>query len=157
MAKVYVASSWRNPHYPETVETLRRAGHRVWDWRNPPTGGGGFGWQQAGLKTYQHGDKVDVKTWRKLLGHPVALTGYASDHAGMEWCDVGVILYPCGNSAHLEAGWLAGRGKKVHLLVQGQVEPDLMVLALNGYICSNFNELLMAIVGRWQTDNEDWR
>ena len=42
MAKIYVASSWRNPFYPDVVETLRKAGHDVYDFRNPPHGGSGF-------------------------------------------------------------------------------------------------------------------
>ena len=44
MAKIYVASSWRNKYYPEVVEALRKAGHQVYDFRNPPHGGNGFHW-----------------------------------------------------------------------------------------------------------------
>ncbi len=44
MAKIYVASSWRNKYYPEVVEALRAAGHEVYDFRNPPHGGAGFHW-----------------------------------------------------------------------------------------------------------------
>ena len=38
MSKIYVASSWRNPHQPAIVEELRVAGHEVYDFRNPPGG-----------------------------------------------------------------------------------------------------------------------
>ena len=38
--KIYVASSWRNEFYTEVVETLREAGHDVYDFRNPPSGDG---------------------------------------------------------------------------------------------------------------------
>ena len=31
MARIYVASSWRNKYYPEVVERLRGAGHEVLD------------------------------------------------------------------------------------------------------------------------------
>lgn len=41
MAKIYVASSWRNKYYSEVVDTLRAAGHEVYDFRNPPHGGNG--------------------------------------------------------------------------------------------------------------------
>ena len=44
VAKIYVASSWRNPYFPEVVEALRAAGHEVYDFRNPPHGGAGFHW-----------------------------------------------------------------------------------------------------------------
>lgn len=135
--KIYVASSWRNTYYESVCRFLRGRGHSVWDWRNPPTGGNGFRWQDAGVLNYKQGDAVNVDDWRDALNHPVAQAGFASDLAGMNWCDVGVLLHPCGRSAHLEAGWLAGRGKKVHIIAPERIEPDLMVLALNGELFSN--------------------
>jgi len=41
---IYVASSWRNPYYPEVVKRLREEGHEVYDFRNPPHGHAGFHW-----------------------------------------------------------------------------------------------------------------
>lgn len=140
--KVYVASSWRNPHYETVLAYITGAGHKVWDWRKPPTGGSGFTWQDAGVDGYQHGDKLTPSDWKYALGHPVACAGFASDMCGMNWCDVGVLLHPCGRSAHLEAGWLAGRGKPVHLLVLEECEPDLMVLALNGQFYTSIENLI---------------
>ena len=34
MARIYVASSWRDPYQPEVVAALREAGHEVYDFRN---------------------------------------------------------------------------------------------------------------------------
>lgn len=45
MTKVYVASSWRNKHYPEVVKQLKSHGFDVYDFRNPPDGKGGFFWK----------------------------------------------------------------------------------------------------------------
>ena len=47
MAKIYVASSWRNPYQPEVVKKLRELGHQVFDFRNPPDGKGGFFWKDV--------------------------------------------------------------------------------------------------------------
>ena len=47
MRKIYVASSWRNEFYPSVVETLRKAGHEVYDFRNPPSGDPGFKWSNV--------------------------------------------------------------------------------------------------------------
>ena len=44
MAKIYVASSWRNKYQPEVVAALRAAGHEVYDFRNPEHNPGGFHW-----------------------------------------------------------------------------------------------------------------
>ena len=145
MAKIYCASSWRNTHYRDVVKALLSANHEIWDWRNPPTGGHGFKWQDAGLPDYAQGAQVHPLAWRHTLKHPGAQAGFASDLAGMNWCSIGVMLHPCGHSAHLEAGWMAGRGKTVHVLALEPLEPDLMVLALNGRICISIPELLSAI------------
>lgn len=135
--KIYVASSWRNTYYNSVCLFLRGRGHRIWDWRKPPTGGNGFSWTQCGMPAYKHGDKINMEEWRDLLNAQPAQAGFASDLCGMNWCDVGVLLHPCGKSAHLEAGWIAGRGKKVHIISAEPVEPDLMVLALNGEMFTN--------------------
>lgn len=145
--KIYCASSWRNPYYSSVIAELVDSGFAVWDWRNPPTGGSGFKWQDAGADNYQHGDKVSLAEWYKMLQHPVAQTGFASDLSGMNWCDVGVLLHPCGKSAHLEAGWIAGRGKTVHVLCPEPVEPDLMVLALNGGFFRSAADLVKFLKG----------
>lgn len=146
--KIYVASSWRNEHYEKVLRDLTHHGHRVWNWKKPPTGGGGFKWQDTGEDAglnYKHGDKVDPLDWFQMLLSPVAQAGFASDLAGMNWCDVGVLLMPAGRSACLEAGWMAGRGKKVHLLVPEDCEPDLMVLALNGAFSITAQNLLVEL------------
>ncbi len=44
MARIYVASSWRNPYFPEVVTRLREAGNEVSDFSNPPHGGASFHW-----------------------------------------------------------------------------------------------------------------
>ena len=43
-AKIHIASSRRNPYYPEVLSGLCAAGHEVYDFRNPPHGGNGFRW-----------------------------------------------------------------------------------------------------------------
>ena len=49
MAKIYVASSWRNQYYTDVVGRLSEAGHEVYDFRNPPQGTGGFHWSDVNL------------------------------------------------------------------------------------------------------------
>ena len=44
MAKIYIASSWRNSYQQDVVSFLRNKGHEVYDFRNPPHGNGGFQW-----------------------------------------------------------------------------------------------------------------
>lgn len=37
-----------------------------------------------------------------------------------------MLVLPCGRSAHTEAGWMAGRGKKVVVYIPKMEEPELM-------------------------------
>jgi nucleoside 2-deoxyribosyltransferase len=51
---------------------------------------------------------------------------------GMEWADACVLVLPCGRSAHLEAGWFAGKGKPVFVLTFDGEEPELMAKMCHG-------------------------
>ena len=122
MAKVYVASSWRNKFQPEVVGRLKEAGHEVYDFRNPVANPGGFHWVDVG---------ADWQDWTpaeyiRNLDHPVARKGFKADLDAMEWADVCVLVLPCGRSAHTEAGWFAGRGRKTIVYIPEKQEPELM-------------------------------
>jgi hypothetical protein len=140
MARIYVASSWRNPHQPMVVGMLRARGHAVYDFRNPP-GGTGFSWQQVGAT---RNPKPTVGEYRQMLANPIAAAGYLSDFRAMEWADTCVLVLPCGRAAHLEAGWFAGRGKRVIILTQDGEEPELMALMAQ-HICGSPDEVLAAL------------
>lgn len=139
MAKIYVASSWRNDFQPSVVRELRKAGHDVYDFKNPKEGDKGFHWSEI---------DPDWQNWspekyRDSLSHPIADAGYVSDFSAMEWADVFVGVQPFGRSASLEMGWAAGNGKKTILLLDSG-EPELMVKMLD-HICCNMAEVLCNI------------
>lgn len=133
MARIYLASSWRNPQQPWLVAALREDGHEVYDFRNPKPGDVGFSWKQVG---YDHdfiaqGDVTQnhLIQYKRALAHPRAIEGFKSDFDAMRWADTFVLLLPCGRSAHLEAGWAAGAGKPCHVLLStDKFEPELMYL-----------------------------
>ena len=138
--KIYVASSWRNTYQPGVVEALLGDGHAVYDFRNPPHGRGGFHW----------GD-IDPKwqTWttaqyRAMLDSPLAIEGYTQDKSGMQWADTGVLVLPCGRSAHLEAGYFAGAAKPLFVYIPEKIEPELMY-GMATKICISMDELLMCL------------
>lgn len=139
MTKVYVASSWRNLYQPGIVAALRSAGCEVYDYKAPAPGEDGFRWSEIDPK-WLGWKPTD---WKEALEHPVAQRGYARDKAALDWCEVGVLVLPCGRSAHLEAGYLAGCGKPVCTLALEAVEPELMTLLLGPAksICTTMDEL----------------
>ena len=141
MARIYLASSWRNVKQPKMVENLRKEGHHVYDFRKPFHGDAGFYWSDM---------DPEWESWtadqyrHALLTNPLAAYGYMNDLRAMEWADTCVLLLPCGRSAHLEAGWFCGRGKRTLILTQDGEEPELMAL-LATEICTSYGELRRAL------------
>lgn len=130
MTRIYLASSWRNTYQPSVLAALRAAGHDVYDFRNPAsvirgelvdTGAQGFGWRQILEGPIDTAEKL-----RGVLAHPIVEGGFDRDYDAMRWADACVLLLPCGNSAHLEAGWMAGVNKPVVVLAPELREPELM-------------------------------
>src|SRR3546814_19064393 len=77
MARIYLASSWRNERQPAMVGLLRGWGHEVYDFRNPPHGEGGFAWSR--IEADWQG--WDARVFRdQLLSPPSAAAGYLSDY-----------------------------------------------------------------------------
>jgi hypothetical protein len=138
MSKIYLASSWRNPLQPSSVALLREFGHEVYDFRNPPGGiENGFRWSEID----PHWKNWTAAEYRAGLQAPLAQQGFNSDFNGMKWADVGVLLLPCGRSAHLELGWMAGAGKRTVIWTMDGQEPELMAL-LATRICVSLEEVL---------------
>lgn len=140
MARIYVASSWRNPHQQSVVGRLRLAGHQVYDFRNPAPGNSGFQWSAI---------DPDWLNWngpafRSALAHPIAKAGFALDHQAMEWADTFILVLPCGRSAHLELGWACGAGKRTIILLEERQEPELMYLEAQ-HLCLSIEEVLRTL------------
>ncbi len=144
--KIYLASSWRNIYQPQVLADLRSAGHEVYDFRNPVPGDNGFSWKSIDPE-WRDWSPQQLKA---ALKHPLAIKGHNYDHSAMEWATACVLLLPAGNSAHLEAGWCAGRGKPTAVFAPEIKEADLMyksferIQASLNYdsFCTEFHELL---------------
>lgn len=123
---IYVASSWRNEYQQDVVLALRKAGHDVYDFKNP-TGGadcsGGFRWSELDHRWREWTNEEYVR----MLEHDIACAGFFRDYDAMCWADACVMVMPCGPSASMEAGWMQGRGKPTVCYVPAMREPDLMV------------------------------
>lgn len=134
--RIYVASSWRNQFQPRVVDTLRGAGHEVYDFRHPRPGDYGFSWGDIAANWQEW----TPEQYLKGLSSPIAEAGFASDMEGLRWCDAVVAVQPFGRSASLELGWACGAGK-VTVLLLAPGEPELMVKMCD-YICLSINEVL---------------
>ena len=143
LRRIYVASSWKNEAQPRIVRLLRGAGHEVYDFRHPTEAGDGFSWAEI---------EREWAAWSPgqflaALDHPAAVRGFQHDFEALQNADTGVLVLPCGKSAHLEAGYFAGSGKRLFILMQGQDTPELMY-KLATKVCTSEEELLAEIEGK---------
>jgi hypothetical protein len=137
-SKIYLASSWRNSLQPAVLQALRSAGHSVYDFRNPSdrwdrekTGddSGGFRWSDIDPSW----EAWSPWAFAQALDTETADLGFANDWKAMEHSEVGVLLLPCGRSAHIEAGYFVGHAAKtLHILVPELPEPELMYKMADG-------------------------
>jgi hypothetical protein len=138
VARIYAASSWLNPYQQSIVQLLRGVGHEVYDFKNPFNGRPGFAWSEID----SNWQSWSAKKYRDVLTtSPIAAAGYVSDLRAMEWADTCLLILPCGRSAHLEAGWFTGRGKRCLILTRDGEEPELMALLATD-ICISTDEVI---------------
>ena len=140
MAKIYVASSWRNTFYPDVVKCLEEKGHDVYDFRNPPHGGSGFHWTDVD----KNAENWSFEDFSEGLRHPLAQKQFGADLMALEWADTCVLVLPSGRSAHIEAGWMAGKGKRVFVYMPEMQEPELMYKLFDGVV-NNIKDLILSI------------
>jgi hypothetical protein len=148
-SNIYVASSWRCSRQPLVVEALRADGHQVYDFRHPTADSAGFSWHELDPTIPRGPANLDLPAHmiRRMLAHPVAGHGFEQDMGALRACDICVLVLPCGRSAHLEAGWAAGAGKLLVVLLDDG-EPDLM-WKMADILCVNVAEL-RAVCSRWR-------
>ena len=139
--KIYLASSWRNQYQQSLVKELRLLGYEVYDFKHP-NGDPGFRWD----KIEEKWQDWSMKEYREALKADYAQFGFNRDFDAMKAADICVLCLPCGRSAHLEAGWMKGAGKKVIAFIplSETIEPELMYGLLDGIALDiqELNELL---------------
>ena len=140
MSNIYVASSWRNPFFLDVVSRLRDAGHEVYDFRNPPHGGEGFRWTDID----ENAPHWSFDQYAEGLHHPLAERQFKADLDALSWADTCILVLPCGRSAHTEAGWMAGAGKRVFVYIPEMVEPELMYKLFDG-VYGSMEDLVRAL------------
>ncbi len=121
--RIYLASSWRNEQQPGIIRLLRERGYEVYDFRDPEDNGG-TGFQWTDIDPYWQ--RWTPSECKRGLQHEIAKSGFLRDKNALDWANVGVLLLPCGRSAHLEAGYLVGQGKPCFILFWEPQEPELM-------------------------------
>lgn len=111
---IYVIGSLREPRVHDVATYLRSLGHEVFDdWRSP------------GPDTdeqWQAYEKARGRTYVEALAGTHADNVFEYDKKHLDAADAVVLVLPAGKSAHLELGYIIGKGKPGYILMDG--EPD---------------------------------
>ena len=123
--RIYLATSTNNRLIDNVLAAMRAQGHEVYDFRRGET------------KIFD----PDRKTWtpadfNKALTAPVANRQFHADRAALDACDCVVLLTPCGNDAHAEAGYAHGQNVPVIVFLGEGFKPGLMARFFNGFVAT---------------------
>ena len=142
--RVYLASSWRNPHYDAVLARLREAGFSVYNFKEANAS---FNWSQIDSGWDRANPELEPPEILRALSSREAALAFKNDKEALYGADVGVVVLPCGRSAHLEAGVLIGQGKPVFFLYRETERPDLMhLLAGIDRLYDNVTDLVSAML-----------
>lgn len=129
---IYVASSWRNPHYEGILDCLDQWALPYYNWRDEE----GFHWSDVfsnlvGFDSLKHHvdhwtEPIPPYMFANALAHERARAGFERDMQHLREATAVILLLECGKSAHLEAGWAIGAGKPTALYMTGPLQPELM-------------------------------
>lgn len=133
---IYIASSWRNKIHEEVVKRIHEH-FDLYDYRQPSKEDKGFNWESV---------DINWKNWTfdeyiQGLNTKEANHGFTLDFNAIKKANVCVLLLPSGRSAHLEAGYFIGAGKKLIIYTEDMQEPELMY-KMTEYITNNINQVI---------------
>lgn len=121
---IYVIGSLRNPRVPEVANELRATGRDIFDdWYAPGPNTDDF-WKKY--------EQARGRSFREALGGLHAENAFRFDHRNLLAADAAVLVLPAGKSAHMELGWLAGKGKLTFILIDDPERWDLMYRLADG-------------------------
>lgn len=119
--KIYLASSWKNEDMIKQLAfTLKELHFQVDCFADDSNGRFVFHW------TKFTGDLKDLDA-KSFLEHPDTKKAFKEDVKWLNWANLTILVLPAGKSAHLEAGYTAGKGK------------DLIIYAPNGFVKGDFD------------------
>ena len=134
---IYLIGSLRNEKIPHVAKEIRELGFEVFDdWFSPGPEADDF-WRKF--------EKVRGSSYKEALSNYAAKHIYNFDKRHIDRADIGVLFMPGGKSAHLELGYMIGRGKRCFVLFDKEPERwDLMyqfAMENEGDICFSMDDL----------------
>lgn len=116
--KLYLIGSLRNPEVPAVAADLRKLDIEVFD-----------DWYAAGPDAddrWRDYERARGRTYLQALKGHAAFNVFSFDHLHLSRADAALLVLPAGKSAHLELGWMLGRGKTGYVLLDDPERWDVM-------------------------------
>ncbi|GIO33236.1 hypothetical protein J2TS6_43770 [Paenibacillus albilobatus] len=139
--RIYLASSWKNAEHVMYIKGLLvSAGFEVDAFCDTDAGRFVFSFDML-----PDVDNLDART---VLEEPAVKRAFAEDKKWLDWADTVLLILPAGKSAHLEAGYAAGAGKKL-VIYQDEFprgEFDVMY-GFADLISNDFQEIIQFLKG----------
>lgn len=107
--KIYIATSWKNAVLATDIaKCLRGYNHEVDLFSE---------WKVGGRYTFNWRDDPAFETMTALeaLGDARVKTAFEQDRTMLDWCELCLMICPCGRSSHLEGGYAKGQGKWLYM------------------------------------------
>lgn len=139
MRQIYIIGSLRNPEVPRLAHILRREGYDVFD-----------DWYSAGPEAddkWQEYEQARERSYHEALNGYHAKHAFSLDKRHLDRCDTAILVCPAGKSCHLEFGYMAGRGKQVHILMPGQPDRFDLMYRFATSIWQSVDELVWGLHG----------
>jgi len=115
--RVYLSTSWKNRvRVRALADAIRADGHEVYDFTDPKCR---EGVPEIPPETFPETFNPAIMLYRDYItGTPAWRTAVMRNKEALIWCDVAVLMLPCGQDAHADAFFAAGASKM--LVVCGQ-------------------------------------
>ena len=108
---LYIIGSLANDHVPLVARNLRAQGVRVFDdWKSAYKDADQILWDYYKTRGYDY---------REAINSPAARNVFEFDKTNLERSHGCLLVLPAGKSAHLELGYMAGRGRFTSVLLDG--------------------------------------
>lgn len=141
--KVYVGGSLRQPRPRAVANMLRENGFEVFDDWSATAPDADDHWKEY--------ERARGRTYREALQGHFAKQVFAFDKHHLDEAQYFVLVLPAGRSAHMELGYMAGRGKRTFVLLDEETEQDRWdhMLQFADVLASSEEELLAAMQEEW--------
>ena len=136
--RIYLIGSLKNPKIPEIGKTLRSKGYEVYDEWHCPGSEADENWQAY--------CKFNGLTYAQALEGWHAKQIYEIDKFHLDRADVGILVWPCGKSGHLEGGYLIGKGRKCYILLEGEPDRYDIMTRMMTKVCPTLETIIKELV-----------